>query len=112
MTRMSTNVTSATPSRVGSINRKRLIRYFVTLFGQPHRVELVVQVVARRDRPALHLRQGGNDPVPLQRVDHVGLVVEQPLLELTQDLLSLLDVGGAALFGHQVFADRVLWAGR
>src|SRR5258706_5496696 len=82
MTRMSRNVTSATPSRVGSISRKRLMRYLVTLFRQPHRVELVVQIVAGRDRPALHLRQMRRDPVPLQRVDDVRLLVEQPRLEL------------------------------
>src|SRR5437016_10868232 len=101
MTRMSRNVTSATPSRVGSISRKRLMRYLVTLFRQPHRVELVVQVVARRDRPAVHLGQMRDDPVPLQRVDHVRLLVEQALLNLTQELLALLGVGGAALLVHQ-----------
>src|SRR5258705_8537045 len=108
MTRMSRNVTSATPSRVGSISRKRLIRYLVTLFGQPHRVELVVQIVAGRDRPALHLRQMRDDPVPLQRVDDVRLLVEQPLLELAQDLLALLGIGGAALLVHEVIEHGVL----
>src|SRR5919206_296823 len=77
MTRMSRNVTSATPSSVGSISRKRLTRYFVTLFGQPHRVELVVQVVAGRDRPPVHLGEVRDDPVPLQRVDDVHLLVEE-----------------------------------
>src|SRR6185503_12617834 len=107
MTRMSRNVTSATPSRVGSINRKRLIRYLATLFGQPHRVELVVQVVAWRDRPVLDLGQVRDDPVPLQRVDHVGLIVEQALLELAQDLLALLGIDGTALLVHQVVDHRV-----
>src|SRR5215469_9178779 len=97
MTRMSRNVTSATPSSVGSISRKRLTRYLVTLFRQPDRIELVVQIVAGRDRPAVDLAQVRHDPVPLQRVDHVGLVVEQALLELTQDLLALLHVGRARL---------------
>src|SRR2546430_3242011 len=108
MTRMSRNVTSATPSRVGNISRKRLTRYLDTLFRQPHRVELVVQIVAGRDRPALHLAEVRHDPVPLQRVDDVGLLVEQPLLDLAQDLLALLDVGGPALLVHQVVDHRVL----
>src|SRR5687768_8918215 len=102
MTRMSRNVTSATPNIVGSISRNRLIRYLVTLFGQPHRVELVVEVVARRDRPALDLGQVRDDAVPLQRVDHVRLLVEQALLQLAQDLLALLRIGGAALPAEQV----------
>src|SRR2546425_3026018 len=37
------------------------------LLGQPHRVELLVQVVARRDGPPLDLRVVRDDPVPLQR---------------------------------------------
>src|SRR5207248_5760834 len=112
MTRMRTNVSSATPNSVGNINRKRLNRYFhmvvararpaprpraPALLREPDRVELVVEIVAGRDRPALHLGEMRDDAMPLQRVDHVRLVVEQPLLELPQDLFALLDVRGASL---------------
>src|SRR5262245_45643089 len=97
MTRMSRNVTSATPNSVGSINRKRLSRYLCTLLGQPHCVELVVQIVAGRDGPALDLGQVRDDAVPLQRVEHVDLFVQEPLLQLAEDLLALVGVGGPPL---------------
>src|SRR3989441_4650616 len=67
------------------------------LLGQPHRVELLVQVVARRDGPTLDLRVVPDDPVPLQRGDVVNLLVEQPPLELSDGLLPLLRVAGATL---------------
>src|SRR5690242_21244493 len=102
MTRISTNVNTATPSSVGNISKNRLTRYFHMavggdaanaasprerlLFRQPDGVELVVEIVAGRDRPAVHLGQVRDDPVPLQRVDHVRFVVEQPLLELADEL--------------------------
>src|SRR5712691_11082540 len=54
------------------------------LLRQPHAVELLVQEVRRRDGPAAHLGAVGDDPVPLQGVDVVGLLVEQPLLEGAQ----------------------------
>src|SRR6266513_5398735 len=108
MTRIRTNVSSATPSSVGNINKNRLTRYFhmvvagrgrrrvprAGLLRKPDPVELVVEIVAGRDRPALHLAQMRDDPVPLQRVEHVRLFVQQPLLELAQDLLALLRIGG------------------
>src|SRR2546428_13391371 len=75
MTRMSRNVTSATPSRVGNISRKRLTRYLDTLFRQPHRVELVVQIVVGRDCPALPLAVMRSDSVPLQRLDDMCLLL-------------------------------------
>src|SRR5919201_3244836 len=123
MTRMSTNVSSATPSSVGNISKKRLTRYFhivvaearpvprpraPALLREPDRVELVVEIVAGCDRPAFHLRQMRNDAMPLQRVDDVRLVVEQPLLELAQDLLALFGIGGASLPVHEVVDDGVL----
>src|SRR5688572_10662616 len=108
MTRMSMNVTSATPNSVGSISRKHLSRYLYTLLAQPHRIELVVQVVAGGDRPAPHLGQVRDDAVPLQRVDDVDLLVEQALLELPEDLLALLGVGRPALAAEEVVDDGVL----
>ena len=59
---------------------------------QPHRVELLVQEVAGRDRPAPHLGAVRDDPVVLQRVEVVDLLVEQPLLERAQVPLALLGV--------------------
>ena len=53
-----------------------------SLLGEPDRVELVVEVVARRDRPAPHLGAVRDDAVPLERLDVVHLLVEQALLEL------------------------------
>src|SRR4030095_2909142 len=123
MTRMRVDVTMATPSRVEIISKNRLSRYFHirphrfggrrgapgiagALLREPDRIELVVQVVTRGDGPALHLRQVRDDPVPLQRVDDVRLVVEQPLLELPQDLLALLEIGGPPLPAEQVVDDR------
>src|SRR5215467_10688009 len=41
------------------------------LLGQPHAVELLVQVVRRRNCPAPHLRVVRHDPMPLQRVEVV-----------------------------------------
>src|SRR4026209_888703 len=51
-----------------------------SLLGQPHRVELVVQVVARGDGPAAHLREMRHDAVPLEGHDVVHLLVVEPLL--------------------------------
>src|SRR3989454_7171494 len=65
---------------------------------KPHRVELVVQVMARRHRPALHPGVVRDDPVPLQRVHRVHLLVEQTLLELPDVLLPLLEIDRPALF--------------
>src|SRR5215510_14347828 len=108
MTRMRTNVSRATPSSVGNISRKRLTRYFhIALFGEPNGVELVVEIVAGRDRPALHFGQMRDDPVPLQRVDHVRLVVEQALLELPEELLALLGIRRPRLADVHVVDDRV-----
>src|SRR5262245_7606375 len=109
MTRMRTNVSRATPKSVGNISRKRLARYFhMSLFAQPHRVELVVEVVAWRDRPAVHLRQVRDDPVPLKSVDDVRLVVEQALFELADELLALFDVRRACLPAVEVVDHGVL----
>src|SRR5262249_39156136 len=109
MTRMRTNVSKATPSSVGNISRKRLTRYFhIALFGEPDGVELVVEIVAGRDRPALHFGQMRDDPVPLERVDHVRLVVEQALLELADEPFALLDVGRARLPTVEVVDHSVL----
>src|SRR5262245_21039381 len=101
-TRIRKKMRTATPSSVGIISRSRLTMYLVTpagprSLGEPDRVELLVQVVARRDRPAPHLRIVGHDPVPLQRDEGVRLLVEQPALELAHVPLALLGINGAVL---------------
>src|SRR5213593_1757057 len=75
-----------------------------TSLGPPHRVELLVQVVTRRDRPALHLARVRDDPVPLQRVDVVDLLVEEAALELADVLLALLGIGRSSLLLVQLVA--------
>ena len=59
---------SRPPPRAGRLLRR-----------QPDRVELAVQVVARRDRPSAHARVVRDDAVPPEQRDHVDLLVEQPL---------------------------------
>src|SRR5499426_3716976 len=51
------------------------------LLRQPHRVELIVEVVAGRDRPATHAGSVRHDTVPLERGDVVGLLVEETPFE-------------------------------
>src|SRR6266536_403393 len=108
--RMSTKISTATPRRVGIIRKKRLTMYFHMrrLLGQPHRVELVVQVVAGGDRPPLDLRAVRDDPVQLERVDHVRLFVEEALLEGAKVLLPLLHIGGPRLLEEEVVDHLVL----
>src|SRR6266511_2979042 len=97
-TRMRTKMSTATPSSVGIIRSSRLTTYFSMRapprlgggecregrrrgaeppsdesFRQPHRVELVVQVMAGRDGPAADPGAVRDDPVPLERVEVVGL---------------------------------------
>src|SRR5256712_9066912 len=78
---------------------------------KPHRVELVVQVMARRHRPALHPGVVRDDPVPLQRVHPVHLLVEQTLLELPDVLLPLLEIDRPALFYVELVENGVLVPG-
>src|SRR5262245_54050458 len=100
-TRIRKKMRTATPRSVGIIRRSRLTMYLVTLapvsLGEPDRVELLVQVVARRDRPAPDLRAVRDDPVPLQRDERVRFLVEQAALELPDVPLALLRIDGAVL---------------
>src|SRR5215510_14484750 len=92
---------TATPNSVGIISSSRLTMYLVTpprpLLGEPHAVELVVDEVAGRDGPAVHLGAVRDDAVPLERVEVVGLLVQQSSLEVADPLLALLGIEGAAL---------------
>src|SRR5262245_10328400 len=77
-TRIRKKIRTATPRSVGIISRSRLTMYLITpvpplSLGEPDRVELLVEVVARRDRPAPHLRVVRHDAVPLQRDEGVRL---------------------------------------
>src|SRR4029453_8210460 len=51
------------------------------LLRQPHRVELIVEVVAGRYRPATHAGSVRHDTGPLERGDVVCLLLEEPPLE-------------------------------
>src|SRR5215470_8013088 len=97
--RIRKKMSTATPSSVGIIKRSRLTMYLVTrpLLGEPHAVELVVDEVAGRHGPAAHLGGVRDDAVPLQRIEVVGLLVQQPSLEVADPLLPLLGIEGAAL---------------
>src|SRR5580704_18479780 len=115
ITRMRKKVRTATPIRVGTIKRKRFSRYFhipsarrSELLREPDRVQLVVQVVAGGDGPALDLGAVHDDPVPLQRVDHVRLLVEEPLLERAEILPPLLEIERPRLLLEQLVDDLVL----
>src|SRR5262245_51390632 len=120
-TRMRRKISTATPRSVGNMRRNRFTRYFhmaptssrprvrgPTLLGQPDGVELVVQVVARRHRPALDLRAVRDDAMPLERVEDVHLFVDQPLLERAHELLPLLGIRGPPLLLEQVVDHLVL----
>src|SRR5215467_4640780 len=68
------------------------------LFRQPHRIELIVEEMARGDGPAAHPGVVGHDAVPLEGIEVVRLLVEQALLELSKEPLPLLCALRAALF--------------
>src|SRR5262245_7896099 len=126
--RMRTKIRIATPRRVGNIKRKRLNRYFfmprrgagrpgrivparvagLRLLGQPDRVELVVQVMAGGDRPAFHLGAVRDDAVPLRRVEHVQLFVDQALLERAEEGPPLVGIDGPRLLREEIVDDLVL----
>src|SRR5712691_6599071 len=125
ITRIRMNVTTATPSKVGNISANRFSRYFhicgnlgrrpgwtgvppTLLLAEPDRVELVVQVMAGSDGPPLDLGAVRDDPMPLQRVDHMGFLVEQPLLECPEVLPPLLGLHGPRLLLEEVVDHRVL----
>src|SRR5438132_14128494 len=80
------------------------------LLRQPDRVELLVQEVRRRDRPTPQPGAVRDDAVPLQRVEVVDLLVEQPLLESAQKPPALLGVHGPRLPRVEVVQHGVLVA--
>src|SRR2546426_1117803 len=115
-TRIRKKMSTATPSSVGIIRRSRLTMYLPMrsvpplaerLLGEPHGVELLVQEVAGRDRPATNPRAVRDDPVPLERVEIVRFLVEKPLLELAHEPLALLRVDRPTLPGVQLVEHAV-----
>src|SRR5579863_7232717 len=50
------------------------------LFVEPHRCQILVEVVARADLPPLDIGMVGDDPAPPQQEDLVRLGIEDPLL--------------------------------
>src|SRR5262245_58261326 len=85
------------PSLTGGRRSERQSLTLGRLLREPDGVELVVQVVARRDLPPVDLTAVGHDPVPLQRHDVVDFLVEEALLELPDERLPLVGVGRARL---------------
>src|SRR5581483_3573862 len=77
---------------------------------EPHRVELLVQEVAGRDRPAAQPRAVDHDPVPHQRVDEVHFLVVQPLLEGAEVAAPFIRVGRPRLLRVQLVHHGVLVA--
>src|SRR4030095_6991941 len=80
-------------------HRPRPVHSRIALLRQPDRVELLIEEVRRRDRPAPHLAAVGDDAVLLERVDVVHLLVEQPLLaraQVTPPLLPVARTGSRA----------------
>src|SRR5262249_59991166 len=72
-----------------------------SLGGEPDHVEMRIQEVARRDRPAAHARVVRDHAIPEEGGDHVRLLVEEALLELPDELLALLGIAGVGLAGVQ-----------
>src|SRR5262245_15127008 len=77
------------------------------LFGKPDGVELLIQIVTRRDLPALHFGTVWNDPMPLERHQVVRFVIQQALFELADVLLALLHVGSTTLLFVEVIQRAV-----
>src|SRR5437899_4369473 len=78
------------------------------LLAEPDRIELLVQVMTRRHRPAVHPGRMRDDPVPLERQDVVHFFVVEPLLERPEIFLALLGVDRARLLLVQLVEHRVL----
>src|SRR5690242_11071703 len=115
-TRSTKKVSTATPSSVGIMRISRLMTYFsmraplsAGSFVEPDAGEILVEIVARHDLPALQLLVVGDDaPVPDDRRDE-GLV-QQLRFELAHQLGALRLVGRAFLRLEQLVELAVLVA--
>src|SRR5260370_4507150 len=107
MRRISTKTSAAAPARVGIARSSRctMYRYIAPPDGesglgcstawlliQPNVREILVDVVARTDLPALHVGPVGDDPIPPRRHDRVGLSVEDVGLAFAPHAAQLLVV--------------------
>src|SRR3989454_10315708 len=81
------------------------------MIRRPPRSTLFPYTTLFRSRPALHPGGVRDDPVPLQRVHRVHLLVEQTLLELPDVLLPLLEIDRPALFYVELVENAVLVPG-
>ena len=63
------------------------------LLIEPDLVQMLVQIVARRDLPALHVGAVRDDPVPPIANQKVCLLVEHEALELAKYLAGLNQIG-------------------
>src|SRR2546425_11963879 len=81
---------NATANRIRRIRRLLSAPALRALLRQPHRVELVVQVVAPRYPPSLDPRALGHDPIPLERFHRVHFPLPEAPLEIPAVPLPLL----------------------
>src|SRR6266850_7244229 len=106
LSQMSTGSSTCPSASMTSYARPMAI--LLCLFAEPDGVELLVEEVARRDRPATHLRQMRHDAMPLEAHDEVHFVVVEPLLILAQESAPLLGIERPRLPGVQVVHHGVL----
>src|SRR5215472_15018142 len=69
------------------------------LLVEPDRRQILIQVMARADLPALHIGPGGDDPIPPQHRELVRLGIDHMLLEFTHQNTLL---GGIRLVQHRL----------
>src|SRR6266446_6431512 len=114
--RISKKTSAAAPTRVGITSRIRFTMYryiasalsslmsakrpvsvasfpVISLFVEPHGGQVLIEVVARADLPALDVRPMGDDPVPPQHRKLVRFTVDHVLLELAHQGALLGRVG-------------------
>src|SRR5271165_3742780 len=98
MRRISRKTRAAAPTRVGitSSNRFMMYRYIslpsaASLLVEPDGRQILVQVMARADLPALHIGPVRDDTVPPRRHEHMRLGIEHVVLEFAHQ---------GALFGE------------
>src|SRR5690242_9937358 len=105
ITRMMRKTTTATPSRVGTISSRRLVRYVrirpLSVLGEPDVLQLLVGVVVGRGHVVLHLAPVHEVPRPPEPGGEVG-VAEHALLHLVDELLALHRVEGARLAREEI----------
>src|SRR6266481_2850597 len=107
LSQMSTGSSTCPSASMTLYGRPMAVLAFL-LFAEPDGVELLVEEVAWRDRPATHLRQMRHDAMPLEAHDEVHFLVVEPLLILAQETAPLLGNERPRLPGVQVVHHGVL----